>query len=203
MKPDFTAKTLCFLIASMLSWLPQFATAQGNLVVNGGFNTDASGWMMTNIDIGWGGWSSQGNPGGSFVLNNLPSSSTEPTIGQTINSLTVGDTYVVSGDYQMLGGKNSTDVNSFGIAIDGTFMFETIAPTNPTDHNWYNFSFLYTATSSSALVSLSSKINGTDFYYGIDNISMEAVPEPNSLCLIGLGGIMGAMFFRNRKTPLP
>jgi hypothetical protein len=30
------------------------------------------------------------------------------------------------------------------------------------------------------------------------NISMEAVPEPNSLCLIEVGGIMSAMFFKNR-----
>jgi hypothetical protein len=46
---------------------------------------------------------------------------------------------------------------------------------------------------------LSAQINGTDDSYFIDNISMEAVPEPNSLCLVGVGGIMSTMFFKNRR----
>jgi hypothetical protein len=189
MKLHVALKTRLVLAALLLSCLPHSATGQGNLVVNGGFDTDASGWVMTNVDISWGGWSSAGNPGGSFILDNSPSSSTEPTIGQTVNSLTPGDTYVVSGDYQMLGGKNFANVDSLGVAIDGTFLFETVAPTDPTDHSWYSFNFLYTATSSSALLSLSSKINGTDFYYGIDNIVMAAIPEPHSLALLVLGGL--------------
>ena len=65
--------------------------------------------------------------------------------------------------------------------------------------NWHSFSFDYTATSTSALLSLEAQINGTDDSYEIDNISMEAVPEPNSLCLVGVGGIISAMFFKNRR----
>ena len=94
-------------------------------------------------------------------------------------------------------GKNKTD-DSFGVALDGVFLFETVVPT---DSNWHSFSFDYTATSTSALLSLEAQINGTydDYSYGIDNIAMYAVPEPNSLCLMGAGGMMSALFFRHRR----
>ena len=66
------------------------------------------------------------------------------------------------------------------MALDGVFLFETAALA---DFNWHSFSFDYTATSTSAFLSLEAQINGTDYAYFIDNISIEAVPEPNSLWL--------------------
>jgi len=190
-----TLKTGMILTALALSCLPQWAVAQDNLVVNGGFDTSAAGWTVTNSDLG--GYSSKnGNPPGSFILDSLsPSLSIYPAISQTINSLTPGTIYLVSGEYRKGSGTDVSDY-SFGVALDGVFLFEAVAPTNS---NWYGFNFQYTAASSSALLSLSSQINGSDFSYVIDNISMEAVPEPNSLCLIGIGGIMSAMFFRSRR----
>jgi hypothetical protein len=183
------------LTTLVLSCFPQLATAQGNLVFNGSFDTDASGWTITDISSGGGYISSAGNPPGSVFLYNL-SIPTIPTASQVINSLTPGDLYIVSGDYQGAGGKDVTE-NSFGVALDSVFLFETAAPA---DHNWYNFNFEYTATSTRALLSLEAQINGLGAYsYYIDNISMEAVPEPNSLCLIGIGGIISAMFFRSRR----
>jgi hypothetical protein len=181
----------------MLSYFAQSVTAQGNLVVNSGFNTDASGWVITNveIDVGGGYVSNYGNPPGSIFLY-YPSSPDVPTASQEINSLTPGQLYIVSGDYQRGLGKNTTD-DSFGVALDGVFLFETVVPT---DSNWHSFSFDYTATSTSALLSLEAQINGIDYSYYIDNIAMYAVPEPNSLCLMGVGGMMSALFFRHRRN---
>jgi hypothetical protein len=85
------------------------------------------------------------------------------------------------------------------VAIDGAFLFELAASPNG---SWQSFSFSYTAASSDVLLSLSSQINGTGVEYAIDNISMEAVPEPNSLWLIGIGGIAGATLLINRKKGL-
>ena len=196
MKPYMILKTSMVLTILALSCFSQSATAQGNLVFNGGFDTDTSGWAITNANVSAGGGylSSFGNPPGSVLLYN-PSSPHIPTASQVINSLTPGDLYIVSGDYQKAGGKDITD-NSFGVALDGVFLFETTAPV---DYNWYSFNFEYTATSTSALLSLEAQINGTDYAYFIDNISMQAVPEPSSLCLIGVGGIISAMFLRNRN----
>ncbi|MGI8965891.1 MAG: PEP-CTERM sorting domain-containing protein, partial [Limisphaerales bacterium] len=75
---------------------------------------------------------------------------------------------------------------SFGVAINGSYLFEVAASPNG---SWKSFNFFYTATTSSALLSLSSQINGTGVEYGIDNISVQAVPEPSSLILLCCGGI--------------
>jgi len=170
------------LTALMLSCLPQWAMSQGNLVVNGGFDTDASGWTITNVSEGDNGYASNiGNPPGSVFLYDV-SSLNVPTASQEISSLTPGALYIVSGDYA--GGGKGVANNSFGVALDGVYLFETNAP--PT-YNWYSFSFDYTATSTSALLSISAQLNGTGYPYTIDNIAMYAVPEPSAICLILLG----------------
>jgi len=199
MKPYMTLNISVVLIALALSCFSQSATAQGNLVVNGGFDTDSSGWILTNISVSEGGGyhATFGNPPGSVLLYN-PSLPEDPTASQIINGLTPGDIYIVSGNYRG-GGKNVTD-NSFGVALDGIFLFETAAPAD--FFSWHSFSFDYTAASTSALLSLEAQINGTDDSYTIDNISMEAVPEPSSLCLIGIGGIASATLLINRKKGL-
>ena len=183
----------------ILSCFIQSVAAQGNLVVNGGFDTDTSGWVITNVEIDAGGGysSSFGNPPGSVSLYDL-SPPNVPTASQEINSLSPGQLYIISGDYRKLLGKNTTDY-SFGVALDSVFLFETAVPT---DSNWHSFSFDYTATSTSALLSLEAQINGKydDYSYAIDNIAMYAVPEPNSLCLMGVGGMMSALFFRHRRN---
>ena len=85
------------------------------------------------------------------------------------------------------------------MALDGIFLFETADPGN---FNWQSFSFEYTATSSSALLGLSSKINGSDFVYAIDNIVMQEVPEPGSLWLMGIGVLASTRFFKERRKQL-
>ncbi len=189
-------KTGIAVVSLILLCQAQRATAQGNMVVNGGFDTDASGWSMINIGSGGGFLALFGNPPGSVVLEN-PSSSNVPTASQEIGSLTLGQLYVVSGDYRRIAGKDTANI-SFGVALDGIYMFETVVPS---DNSWYNFNFDFTASSSSALLSLSAQINGADYSYAIDNIAMYAVPEPTCLCLIGVGGIAGALFFKRRRKP--
>ena len=169
-----------------LLYLPRMATAQGNLVVNGGFDANAGGWTLT----GSGRYDAKnGNPSGEVDFGG-----SEGAASQAINSLTPEFIYNVSGDYQaIVAGGTSTNNYSFGVSLDDVFLFGTATPTNS---NWYSFNFQYTATSSSTVLSL-SQISGV--YYNIDNISMYAVPEPSSLCLIALGGIMSAMLFRKRR----
>jgi hypothetical protein len=179
-----------------LSCLPQLANAQGNLVFNGSFDTDASGWIVSpgssSVYL-----STLGNPAGCFLLYSS-SSSNYPMISQTINGLVYGSSYLISGDYILSKGQ-AGNTPSFGVAIDDIFLFEGV---NPSGLNWSHFSFDYIATSPSVVLSLSAQINGTDVSYGIDNISMEAVPEPNSLWLIGIGGIASATFLINRRKGL-
>jgi hypothetical protein len=158
----------------MLLLIPRFASAQVNLVVNGGFDADASGWGMYP-DSGYydplG-----GDPGGCFVLTNLISS-----INQTVAGLVPGLNYLVSGSYKYSG----TTEGSLGVIVAYDIFLIDAAPT---DNNWNNFNFLYTATSSSVSLSLTPEpVTLVPFLIGdpfaIDNISMEAVPEPSVMSL--------------------
>jgi hypothetical protein len=184
MKIYHTLKNCIVLIILSLSW-PQLSSGQGNLVVNGGFDVDASGWILTNgatfADP------IKGDPGGWVGLDSSsPSLTTDPTISQSINGLLSGETYTVSGNFKKTINRNGIITGlSFGVAVDGNFLFEAADPGN---FNWQSFTFLYTATSSSALLSLSSQMNGTQVSYGIDNISMQVVPEPSAALLLLLGG---------------
>jgi hypothetical protein len=151
--------------------LPQFAKAEGNLVVNGGFDTNASGWAITNSD-GSGYLSSGGNPGGCFALINITSPLKAPTISREVIGLVAGQVYIVSGDYKS-GGKGFA-AESFGVALDGNFLFLT---NSPSDYHWHSFSFEYAATSTNALLSLSGQLNETGYSYAVDNIVMQPIPS--------------------------
>jgi hypothetical protein len=196
--PHMTLKIYIVLTALALLLLPQSVAAQGNLVVNGTFESGSNGWTLTNGAI----VAFVGDPGmACFLVSSNASPANEPTASQAINGLMAGTSYIISGNYEVgkdRGGASPANA-SFGVAIDDTFLFEVAASPNG---SWQSFSFSYTAASSDVLLSLASQINGTGVEYAIDNISMEAVPEPNSLWLIGIGGIARATFLRNRRKDL-
>ncbi len=174
------------------------ATAQGNLVVNGEFDISATGWIMTDVGIN-GGWYGKGDPGGAFRLDATPSPSLYPTISQTIDGLVPGGTYTISGNYVFsapYGDVDATDP-SFGVSIGGLYVFETAEPALPV---WQSFCVPFTATDSTEVLSLSSQLNDTHLSYIVDNITVEAVPEPNSLSLIGVGGIAGLLWLRRKGS---
>ena len=158
----------------------RLAPAQNNLVVNGSFSGNANGWTITNTPGGFGYHSAVGNPPGGVQLDNVfPSPSSDPTASQTISGLTPGVVYLVSGDYRRVKVRGSglpTDQPSFGVAIDGDFPFTTL---DPGFLDWRHFSFPYTASSTTVLLSVSSQLNGTGFSYDIDNIAMQADSEAN------------------------
>ncbi len=188
MKTYLALKTFAASLVLLLLW-PQLSSGQGNLVFNGGFDADASGWNVS------GGYSDKGgNPGGYLLLGGF--SSNIPAASQTIMGLVVGTTYVVSGDYYEQSVISTGQ--SFGVAIDDVYLFE---PTNPGPGSifWHNFDFFYTATASSAVLSLTSQLNGTSVPYGIDNIVMYAVPEPSASWLLFLG--VGVLLYARRSGP--
>ena len=160
------------------------ARGQGNLVVNGGFDTDAASWNVIDVPyIGYvGGF---GNPSGSFCLRDSLNLTTVPTVSQQIDGLTPGMSYTVSGQFRS-GGKGFA-ADSFGVAIDGTYLF---LASSPADYEWYGYSFPYVASSTSVLLSISAQLNGTGYAYYIDNVAMYPVPEPGVLSLCGVGSLL-------------
>ena len=184
-------------IASIMLLLTQTVVAQGNLVFNGGFEAGSTGWTLVRGAHVTGAASRPGLA--VFLASTNASPANEPTASQTINSLIAATRYLVSGEYLVQkdrGGASPTNA-SFGVALNGAYLYQIAA--SPVG-NWQSFSFFYTANSSSALLSLSSQINGTGVEYYIDNILIQAVPEPSSLALCLTGGLIAAsQFIRRRK----
>jgi hypothetical protein len=172
-----------------------------NLLFNGDFelsvpsNGTGNGWTSFNVD-GAGGWrSSGGNPNGMFILNDNGNGSTNPTIQQTVSGLTIGNIYRISGDYAAgnIGGNGLADL---GVEVDGNLWTFTVpGSTTP----FLSFSQTFQATSSTVTVRLTGERLG-DNDPRIDNIvlAFEAVPEPATMAVMGLGLL--AVLRRRRKS---
>jgi hypothetical protein len=179
-------KNILFFLSLPLAFglLSNRGNAQGTLVFNGGFDSNAAGWIATNVNRLGGWYPDKGNPGGYFFLDAVPSS-LDPTIGQTIKGFIPGLTYLVSGDYAFSDDSGDPGVTpSFGVDFNGVFLFQTVKPGSP---DWQTFSFFYTPSFSDEILSISAQLNGTAVSYGIDNIAIQLIPEPSSTALFVLG----------------
>lgn len=176
-----------------------------NFIANGTFdasvpsNGTGGSWTTSNIGGGGGGWAATGgNPAGMFTLNENGLTS-NPRIEQTISGLTIGQSYTVTGDYQIHVALGNP-ANSFGVLLDTNVILSLDNPGTA----WTPFSASFVATNTTHLLALEGERNGSDHSYRIDNISVvAAVPEPATwamISIIGLGG--GATYwarFRRKK----
>ena len=174
--------TIAFVVAGSASF-GQNLLFNGDFELNVPSNGTGNGWTAFQND-GAGGWrSTGGNPNGTFILNDNGSSTSNPTIEQTVSGLTVGHFYRVSGDYSRgnIGGNNLLD---FGVEVDGNLWAFAV----PNSSSWLSFSQVFQATSSTVTVRLTGERVG-DNDPRIDNIvlAFEAVPEPATLAALGLG----------------
>jgi len=183
-----------------------------------GYNTNATGWTTTGYNfifapgtadvVGdttgsagslalWGpnDGSNNGLPGtspdgGNFVAAD-PVYNQGP-IYQTINGLTIGQTYVLGfywGGAQQYSFTGPT-TEGWDVTL-GSVTQDTVALSN-VNHGftgWYYQTFNYVATSASETLSFMAvgTPNGLPPFALLDGVSLQAAPEPGTLALIGLG----------------
>ena len=167
-------RSLFLMTLLSISALTFCGTCQAQLVTNGTFDSDANGWSWENID-GAGGWrSTNGNPGGNFILNSNGNLATDPSISQLVTGLTPSSTYTLSGDFaSVYSAYGSPSALSFGIYADGVLIASYSRPGG--EDIYGSFSVDIYANDSDILLSFRGEMDGDDSSYRIDNISLNFV----------------------------
>lgn len=135
-------------------------------------NATGGGWTSSDNFAGDGWQASGGNPGGTFLLNNVGDPNTDPTISQKLCCLTPGQCYTIHGQRKVQQWYGQTQP-SFAVLLDGNPILVLAVPSNPADGNWYDFSVSFAATNACQTISFASEYNGTDVSYYLDNIWLE------------------------------
>jgi hypothetical protein len=148
-----------------------------------GYNRVPTGWSVTDgtVDIiGPGFFDLQ--PGNGYYVD-LDGSTGNAGILSTSLALTAGLTYTA--DFSLAGNLRNAGTESVTVSF-GDSQFVYVLPTSQT---FTTYSLAFTPTSS-GLFSLSFSNAGGDNYGALlDNVSVTAVPEPQSLALL-LAGVM-------------
>lgn len=204
--------------------LAAFTARAESLVVNGSLNGSIAnmdvptGWtvlagtpdtMDPTSNVGVSGWLSFGvaptvSPdGGTWVGLGINGSYIE-SFGQSLNGLTVGQTYTVSWQAANFGINNQANSylgsNAIGVMLDGASIGQ--GSTLSLSSNWSTQSLTFVATSASQLLSF-SLASTEKAYLGIDGISVTAggvapaVPEPSTWALMAIG-LVGMAAMRRR-----
>ncbi len=204
----FIRKTLGILIIAL--FIPPMALA--NLITNGSFDADSSGWIVSQdggcgaaIGRPYSGWApSQVGHDGVIYLNACGHNTGNPNIVtlSPVSGLTVGGSYVLGWDFirDNLGQRGSVP-NSFLVEISG---FSAFGYNYISNSVWGTESLLFTATSTSHSFLFASEANGTDASYYLDNVTLESVsgsiPEAGVLSLFSLGLVCVGLARRRKKA---
>ena len=159
----------------------------GNMITNGTFDTNATGWTLGG---GCGGtiWESGfGSPPGAIRLSACGEPSSNPISSQTVAGLAIGQSYAVSVDVLLHINFSGANSKSFGVFIDNEpgspiFLGEFL------DNTWHKVTANFTATKSNHVLILAAELDArtpgvtgsSDVSYFIDNVSLvpaAAVPD--------------------------
>lgn len=162
--------------------------AHANLITNGDFATDGSGWAYNNTGVDGGHRTDQGNPPGAFWINHNGSNvgtDPDPMLSQSIATI-LGTGYMLSFDAKefIIGGAPGT--HGLAVDIDGTEVatFELL-------NTWTTETVNFTAAGPATMISFRTEINGTDIDGLVDNVSVVETAPKIPLPAAGLFGLAG------------
>jgi hypothetical protein len=178
------------------------------LVANGDFEADGTNWGVIPA-----GWTADFNAFGQVWLPYTGVASMHPggggAVGGVYQDLTtvIGESYDVSmwvqnfdyfvgvgGQVKILAGSAGTDTYTFENGLDVSILYSTAGLVDQNfltneDGSWSQVSFQFTAIDTTTRFGIYS--NPVEpISIDVDDVSVTAVPEPTTLALLGLGGLL-------------
>lgn len=209
-------KIKSLVAAALFTVIAPFAIAapSTNLIVNGGFENSAFAGAYQTLNSTTGGLSGWAIEVGSVDLINTYwqaaggnysldlSGSEDGVISQTFATI-VGQKYAVS--FSMAGNPDNTDSSEIvktlqvGLAGIPLYSFDTTGK-SAANMGWETKSFQFTAAGTSSKLFFAS-MQDSPWGPALDNVSVTAVPEPETYALFLAGlGLMGAVARRRRNN---
>jgi hypothetical protein len=143
-------------------------------VVNGGFDLDANGWFWDNIDAAGGWFSTGGNPGGHFALNQAGQLATDPTVCQVVEGIEIGLSFRITGEYASYAPQfgDPARPDAFAVTVDGVVVLALPRP-SPVSTAWTAFSTDIVSGVANPTICFVAERNGDDSSFFVDNIALK------------------------------
>lgn len=184
--------------------------ARANLIVNGSFETPTNPPVVNGFAIfpsipGWTG------PGGVEIQRNsvlgpgnIASDGVQytelnvnfPTSISQVIATDPGQAYILSFDYAA---RPNTGLNVATVSFTGNSPV-TLSATSPGTITWLPMSFLVTATGPTSTLTFTGVAPNSSLGNLIDNVRLEAVPEPASLVLFAPVGLVVLLVWRRHRA---
>jgi hypothetical protein len=210
---------LCMALASHANLLQNgsfengaFVPSEPSSMLLGVGSTTITGWEVIDRGLAW---DLTPNPynltatDGSYFLDLTGDIDNAPFAGmqQTV-ATTIGGQYELTFDigsdiyYDAIGSQGPVPlipVSIFATAGSTSQLFTTPTPTGINE--WHSFTLDFTATAASTTITLEGQATENIAYIGLDNVSVELVPEPGTLALFAGSGLLALFGWRrSRKT---
>jgi hypothetical protein len=181
----------------------------GSMLLTAGA-TDITGWIVINGGLAWDGpqnpYGLTASDGSHFLdltgdYDHAPYGGVEQTVATTLGAQ-YQISFEVGSDVGYDSDQGSLPATPVSIQVTAGSSSGTFTTTTPAGNDlWQSFNLEFTATSSSTLISLEGLASENIEYIGLDNVDLEAVPEPGTLMLlVGPGLLAFAKCRRLRKA---